>query len=170
LYIDIAFLVLLAYAFYRGYSKGLVMAILSFIGYITAMVVTFYFTQQITLFFHWEHRWGPVLSYIIVFAAIVILFILAAKLIEKLLEQMEINFINKILGGILSTLLVTIIFSGILWLGQMVHLISEQTFHSSKTAGILLPIAPFIYKLAALLFPVLKTSLIQFQNYLSAYK
>jgi len=167
MYIDIVFLVLLAYSFIRGYMKGLVMAALSLIGYITAVFVTFYFTQRITLYFHLQQAWAPVVSYLVVFFAIVIAFVLLAKLIEKFLSAIQLNFINKLLGGLVGVLISIFVYSALIWVLHMVKAIPTNQLQESKTASVLLYIAPTLYKLVGFVFPVLKESLAQFQNYLN---
>ena len=146
------------------------MAILSLVGYITAVFVSMYFTQRITLWLHWEHKWAPVVSYIIVFAAIVLAFILLAKLIEKLFSAMELNFMTKIIGGSVGILVVIVIFSAVLWVLQLAHVLTDAQLHESKTAGILIKLAPALYHVAELIFPTLKASLAQFQEYLAKLK
>lgn len=103
---DLIILIFLLVAFVNGYRKGLVMMLVGLATVILAAVFagklaitvlpylqkTFDFSPQVT----------HVLSYVAAFLAIAAVVSLIGFLVQKVFESVNLNFINRILGGVVS--------------------------------------------------------------------
>ena len=101
--IDIAFIVLLIIAFLKGAKKGLIQSLFTFLAFFVGLaaaiklsaIVATRLSNQNTL----GSKWVPFISFILVFALIVILVRALGKFIEKANEMIMMGWINKI-GGV----------------------------------------------------------------------
>jgi membrane protein required for colicin V production len=163
--IDLIFCAILIYCFYRGYSKGLVMAILSLIAYFAGVFCALHFSKQFSEWLHWQSKFAPIISYAILFFSILILCRIIGKMIEKLLEIAQINFINKILGGIIGLLIGLMIISITSWLLFHLHIIQQAQINQSKFLQTLQPLGHVIISSAESFFPIIKNWLSSLINY-----
>jgi membrane protein required for colicin V production len=109
--IDIIGLVLLVLAIYKGWSKGLVMALFVFVSYFIALALAFQFSGMVADY--WSERsgeksrWLGTASFILVMLAGIIAVRLIGKLIEKSIELILLGWANR-LAGIVFFLLIYI--------------------------------------------------------------
>ena len=164
--IDILFCLFILYCFYRGYSKGLVMAVFGLIGYIAAILATMYFTKQFIQWVNWKSVYAPIVCYILLFIAVIALFRLIGKLIESLLELAQINFINKLIGGAIGMLVGLIIFSSITWLLMQVNIIKPPAMAESQVLKFIQPVGHFVVENFGKIIPPIKTWWMELRNYL----
>lgn len=162
--IDILLLFLAAIGFYKGFTKGLVMAALSLIGYIVAIFATLYFTQKIIAFINWKSAWAPIVCYVSLFIGVIILFRLSGKLIESMLEAAELNFANKLIGGLLGAFIGVSVFSSIIWLLMNVNVLTTSACPDSKTVNYIIPFGHFVIENTAKFFPAVKDFFIQIKT------
>jgi len=164
--IDIIFCLFMLYCFYRGFSKGLVMAVFGLIGYIAAILATMFFTKQFIQWVNWKSVYAPIVCYILLFIAVIFLFRLIGKLIESLLELAQINFINKLIGGSIGMLVGLIIFSSINWLLMQVNIIKPTAVAESHVLKFIQPVGHFVVENFGKIIPPLKTWWMELKNYL----
>jgi uncharacterized membrane protein required for colicin V production len=133
MWLDILSLLFVVYGFIRGFSKGLVMSIISLVAYIVGVMLTIRFSHQVSHLLGWDDKaWSPIAVFLLLFIAIFILFRIVGKLIEGLLQMIALSFVNKLLGGLIGAIISLIIMSGIVWLMEYGHLINETTITHSK--------------------------------------
>ncbi|MEO0311572.1 MAG: hypothetical protein RIQ89_1229 [Bacteroidota bacterium] len=161
--IDILFLCLIALGFYKGFTKGLVMAALSLAGYIAAIFATLFFTQKIIAAISWKSAWAPIVCYVGLFIGVIILFRLVGKLIENMLEAIELNFANKLTGGVVGAFIGVALYSSIIWMLLNVSILTKDTTADSKVVAYLIPFGHFVIETTAHLFPVVKEFFIHFK-------
>lgn len=144
--IDILFIIVLIFALYKGWSNGFVVAILSVVGLIIALVaamklsaITANYLKDST---NISLRWLPVISFFIVFVAVLLLFRLLASLITKTMEVVALGWANKFAGIVLYAVIYTIVLSVILFYIQKVHIISDKTVEESHFYGFIQPFGP----------------------------
>jgi membrane protein required for colicin V production len=164
--IDILFLLIVLLGFYKGYSKGLVMAALSLIGYIAAIFTTMYCTQKFIAFIHWQSPYAPIVCYVGLFIGVIILFRLLGKMIEGMLELVELNFVNKLIGGVVGAFIGIAIFSSLIWLLIHVDVLPKTTIATSKVVSYLIPVGHYVIEMAGKLFPVIKEFFTHLKNQL----
>jgi membrane protein required for colicin V production len=116
-YIDMFILVLLAFAIYRGYTRGFIMqlsllAALS-IGIIAALKLSGFTARQIEGHVQISSESLYLVSVGITFAIVFVGVNLLGKLVEKVVESAELSFLNRIMGVVFGVAKVVLI-SGVI--------------------------------------------------------
>lgn len=112
-YIDLFIAIILIWFGYKGYTKGLVIELVSLIalgfgvygGLKFSDIAANYITGNI------EDKYIPIVSFTITFIIIVIAVFLIGKLIEKVVHMVALKFINKLAGAVFGMLKVLLILS-----------------------------------------------------------
>jgi membrane protein required for colicin V production len=146
--IDIIVLGLLLLAIFKGLRKGLVLAVFSFLAFVIGLaaalklsaVVARYLGESTNVSGHWL----PVLAFVLVFAAVLLLVRLGAKLIEGALQLVLLGWVNRIGGVLFFALLYLFLFSILLFWADNLHLLRAPLKASSVTWPWLQPLAPKI--------------------------
>mgnify|MGYP000647495877 CR=1 FL=1 len=86
---------------------------------------------------------GSILAILIVVIGIRYL----GKMIEKTMVKLEINFVNKIIGGGITAGVFLVVFSTFVWFMDDVKLLSEQAKETSMTYTIIRPIPQTVAKI-----------------------
>ena len=101
--LDIIILALLVLAIYKGFTKGLIVGLFSFVaifvGLAAAIKLSAVVAKQIGTTVKVSDHWLPVLSFIVVFIAVLLLVRLGAKAIEQTVKLAMLGWANRI-GGI----------------------------------------------------------------------
>lgn len=144
MYIDIVLLGLLVLGFYSGYSKGIVKTVFALISIVVAVIASMTLSPLVIDLLGGMLSWDPriivILGFLTTFSAVVVGVRYAGKLIEHTLKGLQINFINKLVGGaVMATLFITI-FSFLIGLMDKMNLISEDSKESSITYGAIEPL------------------------------
>jgi membrane protein required for colicin V production len=167
--IDIIYAILIILAIYKGLSKGLVIAIFSFVGFIiglaAALKLSVYVAGKMKDSINVSAKILPFLSFAAVFLVTVLLIHLGAKLIEKLLESVALGWANKLGGVLLYAILYTVIFSVFLFYADKVHLISQSASQSSLTYTFIEPWGPKVIDGFGQIIPVFKDMFADLENF-----
>lgn len=167
--IDITFLILIIVAIFKGYRKGLVIAVFSFIAFIVGIAAAIKLSAIVA-----EHlkndlsisaKWLPVISFLLVFIAVIFLIRFGAKLIEKTFQLALMGWINRLAGAFLYMLIYTFIFSVLLFYADKIHVISQHTVQSSQTWPYIEPIGPKVINGFAKLIPVFKNMFDELESF-----
>jgi|AntRauTorckE5430_2_1112549.scaffolds.fasta_scaffold01179_5 membrane protein required for colicin V production len=159
--IDIICLIFLAYGFWIGYSKGIISTVLSLASYIFGVLAAMKFGP---IMGDMIFGWAPVLTsvgafvlgVIAVFVMTLVLFRIVAKGLTSFMENININFINQILGGVLSGLFFTFIFSGLVFFGDQSRIVTDDLRTSSITYTPLAQIRIAVWEQGKDLYPVFR--------------
>ncbi|OFY62547.1 MAG: hypothetical protein A3H98_04385 [Bacteroidetes bacterium RIFCSPLOWO2_02_FULL_36_8] len=98
---DLILLFILALAGYKGYKRGFIREVLFLSGLIISCVAAWYFKDQTAQFLiekGVKTKWLPYLSFILVFIALYLLFILAGNFIKKIINLSFLGMLDNILG------------------------------------------------------------------------
>jgi membrane protein required for colicin V production len=158
--IDIITFIILCLALYKGFRKGLVVAVFSFLAFVIGIAAALklsaaaaeYLGASISI----SERWLPVLAFVVVFIIVVLLVRLGAKLIEGALRVVLLGWLNKLGGLVFYALVYLFIFSTLLFYAVQLHLIKPQTTEASVTYHFIQPIGPKIMDMMGAVFPFLK--------------
>ncbi|RYD99380.1 MAG: CvpA family protein [Sphingobacteriales bacterium] len=160
--LDIVLLALLTWYGFKGYKKGIVQVLFSTIAMIAATLGALKLSGKLSGYFFQKDSdispWLPVLSFILVFAAILFLVFLISKTVDTSLKKIKLGWLNRLAGMALYILIISFVFSTILWLGDKVNLIKPETKAASVTYAFIAPIAPKGFELAGTLLPFVKSS------------
>lgn len=147
--IDLVSLILLVLSIYKGWTKGLVVAVCSFLGVFIGIMAALTFSANVSGYFQskGEHAiWLPFLVFILIIVGTVFLVRLLANAVQKVLKTLHLGVLNRI-GGILLFLLAYFsIYSAILFYASGISLISPTMVSDSKTYGIIQPWGPSAIK------------------------
>lgn len=117
--LDIIFLVPLLFALYRGFRKGLIHMISSLaalvLGIIGALKLRPLFASLLDLIFNIAPEHMNVIAFAVAFVTIVLLVHLVAFVVEKLVNAVALNFVNRMLGMGFGLLVTAFVISMILW-------------------------------------------------------
>jgi len=108
IYIDLIVIVVLLYAFLKGFSNGLVNELASFLGLLIGAIISYSFSDDLSKiiddYVEIDGRILNILSFILLFILTSFLFTIAGKYMTKLIKYISLGTINRLLGGIFSSL------------------------------------------------------------------
>ncbi len=158
--IDVIYAVILLLALITGLRKGLISSVFSLIAIVVAVITAVHFSHVAAAYldkwFTISSRFLPFISFIVVFIIVIILFRLLAKAIEGIFRLISINFINKILGGLVWVVGWTMLFSTILWYGNKMRLFKAELKADSVVYEKIEPFAPKTIEFIGVAIPALK--------------
>lgn len=159
--IDIICLVFLAYGFWIGYSKGIIATVLTLASYVIGVMAAMKFGPimgdiVLNLVPQGGHAIAFLAGVIIVFILTLVLFKILAKGMTSFLETVNINFINQILGGVLSGLFFVFIYSGLVYFGDQSKIISDEAREDSITYPVLEKLPDVVIDQGKALYPVFR--------------
>jgi membrane protein required for colicin V production len=144
--LDITALILILLFFIRGYMKGLLVSICSvlalFLGIVCSLKLSQAFASWMLAKGYTTATWAPILSYLVLFAIVVLLVRLMGKVLQKMLEGLLLGTANKIAGGVLYALMGTTLWSTLIWIGDKMQLYPPTLVQASKTYNLMLLWAP----------------------------
>lgn len=136
---DIVVAIVLILAFFNGLQKGLVMQLVSLVGLILAVIFAGQLAKNILPWFmevvQLSSNVASVVAYIVAFALIMVVVSLIGNLIQKFMEAVHINFLNKLLGGVIalgiSMVILSLILNLVLMLDTKERIIKQETKENS---------------------------------------
>ncbi len=167
--IDATFAILTIIAVFKGFSKGLIVGIFSFLAFIIGLaaalklsvLVAGYFESSAAIF----DKWVPVISFALVFIVVVLLVNLGARIIKKTVSLAMLGWVDKIGGIVFYLMIYTIIFSIILFFADKTFLIKKETIADSKVYNYVAPWGPKVMDNLGRIIPVFKDLFLQLQNF-----
>lgn len=170
--IDIIFLLLIALACYKGYTKGFIIAIFSVLGFIIGLAAALKLSTTVAAKLS-EHtnlgKWLPVLSFLLVFIGVVVLVNIAGKLIQKTFESIMLGWANRIAGIILYTILYSIIFSVFIFYAVQLLFIKIETLQTSLTYPYLQPLGPKVIGGFGIVIPWFKNMFAELEAFFGTF-
>ncbi len=144
--IDMIFAVLLLMAIFKGYQKGLVIAVFSIIAFILGLAaalklstaVADYLKDSISV----SAKWLPFIAFALVFFGVVLFVRMGGKLVEKSFQVVLLGWVNRIGGIFLYAALYTIIISIFIFYAEKLQLLQPSTIQSSVTYDFIQPWGP----------------------------
>ena len=167
--IDLTLVILLVLAVFKGFKKGLIVGIFSFlaiiIGLAAAMklstVVAGYIGQSVNV----SDEWLPVISFAAVFIVVVLLIRWGATAIEKIAETVLLGWLNKLGGIIFFSAFYITIFSVILFYAVQLQLIKPETIDKSVTYSFVQPWGPKAINSIGTLIPFFRDMFTELQQF-----
>ena len=167
--IDIIYAILIVIAIFKGYKKGLIIAIFSIVAFIVGLAAALKLSATVAAYLQnsvsISGKWLPFLSFAMVFGLVAVLVGMGGKLIEKTFEMALLGWANRIGGILLFAILYTIIFSIFLFYAEKIHLFEEATIQSSKVFPFIKPWGPKVINAFGTILPIFKDMFTQLSNY-----
>jgi membrane protein required for colicin V production len=106
-FIDIVILIPVLWGFWRGFTKGAIMTAAMFAAFFLGcwggMHLSDKFASLLRDWFSTESPYVPLISFALIFTAILFLVYGTGKLMERMVEKTPLGIINKLLGGAIGT-------------------------------------------------------------------
>jgi len=158
--IDILFFIILVFAVIKGMSRGFVVAAFSFfaviVGVAAAMKLSYIVANWLQHSFNTGEQWLPVLSFLIVFIAVVLLIRWVANLIQATLKIAMLGWLNKLGGIVLYLIIYIFIYSILLFYFTQMSFIKPDTIAASKTYNLIEPLGPKAIEITGKILPFFK--------------
>jgi membrane protein required for colicin V production len=169
MFLDLVLIVILILAIIKGYQRGLIVGVFSFIAVIIGLaaaiklsaVVAGYIGKAIKV----SEQWLPVISFVVVFIVVVLLIRLGANLIQKTIEISMLGWINRLGGVLLYAAIYIIVFSIVLFYAEQVQLLQEETIKKSVTYAYVQPWGPKVIDAFGTVIPFFKDMFTDLQSF-----
>ncbi|HCL84481.1 MAG TPA: colicin V production protein [Chitinophagaceae bacterium] len=148
--IDILFFIILVLATIQGWRKGLILALFSVFcglaGLAAAVKLSAILATHMKSDLHLESRWLPVIAFVLVFVMVALIIRWAARLLEKLIRLVLLEWLNKLGGILLFIFLYLSVYSIILFYGTQAKIISKQALEDSHVYSLIAPLGPAVIR------------------------
>lgn len=128
--LDLIAAVIISYAFYRGYSKGLINTVVDTLSIIIGLVIALKFSPLLIDYLQDMVNINPalefILGFLIVFFAVMLLLRYIGEKIEDLLKAVNINILNQLAGGALLGLVAAFCIGGLYVLMSRLNILSQD--------------------------------------------
>lgn len=167
--LDILFILEMVIALYKGFTRGLVLGIFSFISFFIGLAAALKLSTVVASYLG-NHagitgKWMPVVSFVIVFIVVVFLVNLGARLLKKTFSLASMGWIDRLGGIVFYVIIYILIFSVLLFFAEKVHFFSPGTIESSKAYPWLAPWAPKIFDNLGTILPFFKNMFRELQDF-----
>lgn len=146
MFIDFIFCIILLLAVFKGFSKGLIVAVFSLLAFFIGLVAAIKLSAVVASWLEDESgtrtTWMPFIAFILVMAVVMLLIRFGAGLVERFINFTLLGWLNKLGGIFFYAILYITFFSIVLFYAEQLGLLSEETISSSKTYSFVAPWAP----------------------------
>jgi membrane protein required for colicin V production len=169
MFIDVVFVALLFLAAFKGLRNGLIVALFTLIGYIVGLaaavklsaVAAGYIGRTITV----SDRWLPLLAFVLVFVAVVVLVRLGARALEGVVQVAMLGWLNRLGGVLFYMLLYIFIFSIALFYLTQIHFIKPEAQQTSVTYLYIEPLGPKVLDGLSAVVPLFKNMTAELETF-----
>jgi len=142
--LDIIVALVVAFGFYTGYSRGLIKTVFDTLSLVVAIVATLILSPTVMNLLEGIIKTNPAITtlvgIVLTFIVVMALVRFIGRKIEDVFEAANINFINKIGGGVVQGLFFAFLLSLGLWLMNNLNVLNPQTKEKSITYSLLEPL------------------------------
>jgi membrane protein required for colicin V production len=167
--IDIAFILVIILAIFKGIRKGLILGIFSLLAFIIGLAAALKLSVLVAAWLKDSagslSKWLPLISFMLVFIAVILLVGLVARLIKKTMQFAMLGWLDSLGGIVLYVAIYTIIFSIFLFFAEKLFLIQPATVLDSKIYHYVAPLAPKVMDNLGKIIPIFKDMFTQLQDF-----
>lgn len=158
--LDLLLAVVIILAVIKGFQRGLIIGVFSLVAVIIGLaaamklsiVVAGYVGEAVNV----SDEWLPVISFALVFIAVVLLIRLGANAIERTIEIVMLGWVNRLGGVLLYAAIYIVVFSVLLFYAEQVDLIRAETIKKSVTYSFIQPCGPKVIDSMGTIIPLFK--------------
>lgn len=158
--LDFTGIILVLIFFIRGYMKGIIVAVFSCVSIALGIICSLKLSgllAQYLLEKGWVNAgWAQIISYAILFTTVMLLVRWVAAALKSSLKLVMLGWADGVFGGLLYAFTAALIWSAALWLGDQMHLISDETKTASRTYEYFIKLAPWVYAHVGAVIPFAK--------------
>ncbi|MBN1597475.1 MAG: CvpA family protein [Bacteroidales bacterium] len=153
MFFDIVFIIAFIWAFIKGYNKGLILQAATLAALILGIYGSIKFSsftaKLITEKTEYTGEYLSLIAYALTFIGIVVAIHFLARMAEKLLEAISLNFLNRILGALFNIIKYAFIISALLvvinTVDRKVHFLPQDKIDSSILYKPLSALVPLVF-------------------------
>ncbi len=154
--LDLFILIPIGYFAWKGFMSGFIYEVLSIAGIILAVFITFEYMHAVSVIFKplfndVDHATIAAGIFLFIFTVATVQFL--AYLIQKFVELIKINFINRLAGLIFGALKSGIVVSAVLLLLAGFNMPGEDSRNESFSYPIVIYMAPAVFNMVAAVYP-----------------
>lgn len=135
--IDLLFAVLLCIAVFKGYRKGFIVGIFSYLAFViglaAAMKLSAMVAARLGTIIKVSDKWLPFLAFIAVLIGVILVVKWIARLLQFSVEKVLLGRLNRLGGMLLFVMLYTAAYSILLFYINQLHLLPGATISKSVT-------------------------------------
>lgn len=169
MWIDVLFLLFMVLAIFKGIRRGFLLAVFSAVAFIIGLAAAVKLSAAVAGYLkdsvHVSDRWLPVLAFIGVFLAVVLLVRGGARLVEAAIDLAMLGWLNRLAGIFLYAAVYTIILSVLLFYAVQVHMLSGNILASSVTYPFIRPWGPVVIDGFGKLVPLFRDMFVQLEDF-----
>lgn len=158
--LDIILLIVIILAFFSGYKKGILFMGFFLIGItlgvIASLKLSFVTAHYLNSWLNISDAWLPLLSLLASFLIVFLLARFLANLLEKFLKSIQLNSMNKIIGGLLASGIAFSLISIGYWYLTELNFLKPDLTQNSRTYQASIEIAPVIIQQISQVIPYMK--------------
>jgi membrane protein required for colicin V production len=144
--LDIILAILIVFAIIKGFQRGLIVGIFSFLAIIIGLaaaiklstVVARYVGRAVNV----SDEWLPIISFVVVFIVVILLIRWGANALESVAEVAMLGWLNKLGGILLYAAIYILVFSVVLFYANQIGFIKPETIQKSATWPLVHPWGP----------------------------
>jgi membrane protein required for colicin V production len=144
--IDLGLLILMLMALYKGYSRGLVIALFSFLALLVGLAAAIKLSAVAATYLkgslHVGTRWLPLLAFLLVFIAAVLLVRMGAAFLDRSVKWAMLGWLNRLGGILLYACLYLMVYSVLLFYATRMSWLDPKTMAASRTYAFIEPWGP----------------------------
>jgi membrane protein required for colicin V production len=172
MFIDSLFIMLMVAAVFKGYSRGLIVAVFSFVTIIIGLAAALKLSAVVA---NWlgttisvGKAWLPILSFALVMFAVVFLVKLWAGMVQRSANVVMMAWVNKLGGILLYAALYTTLLSVVLFFAAKIGLFTTSSVQASKMYPFIQPWAPKAMSAMGTVVPIFKDMFGQLETFFDA--
>ncbi|MEO7960516.1 MAG: CvpA family protein [Ginsengibacter sp.] len=167
--IDVAFIIMMIIAIFKGLSKGLIVGVFSLLAFIIGLAAALKLSAIVAVYLQ-AHvmnntKWLPLLSFFLVFIVVVLLVGLGARILKKTLQFAMLGWIDRIGGMLLYMIIYTIVLSIILFYADKMLLLKSEVIANSYSYKFIAPWGPKLIDNLGKILPIFKDTFSQLQDF-----
>lgn len=167
--IDIAFIIVMIIAIFKGLSRGLIIGIFSLLAFIIGLAAAIKLSAIVAAYLQRNvvslNKWLPVISFLLVFVVVVLLVGLGARFIKKTIDFVMLGWLDSLGGMVLYIIIYTIVFSVILFFAEKIFLIKPDVIADSHLYKYVAPWGPWVINNFGKIIPVFKDMFTDLENF-----
>jgi membrane protein required for colicin V production len=158
--IDIIYAILLVLAIIKGFQRGLIVGIFSFVALVVGLAAALKLSTVVAGYIgdsvHISAEWLPFISFLVVFIGVVLLIRLGAKAIESAVEVVMLGWLNRMGGIFFYVAMYTLVYSVLLFYAAKMDLLRPETIDKSIVYTWIEPLGPKVIGLIGQVLPWFK--------------
>lgn len=158
--IDLFLLLFGVVAIYKGWTKGFIMAVASFLSFFIALALALQFSGWVEGYLKKQtdssNEWLSLLSFLLVLIGAIIVIRLLGKLIEKSAELVMLGLVNRLAGILLYLFIYVALYSVLLVYFKQFELVGKDNTNDAKSYVYLIDFGGWVIDFFAEWLPAVK--------------